>query len=91
MKAKIIGPTNIIYLGFEINSNNMSIRLPQDKLVDTRRLVGAAQQKKKITKRVLLSLKGSLAFAAKVVKPGRMFLRRLIDLSTTVSSLNYFF
>ena len=38
----------------------------------------------------LLSLIGFLAFACKVVKPGRMFLRRLIDLSSSVDSLNHF-
>ena len=45
--------------------------------------------KKKCAKRELLSLIGSLSFASKVVKPGRMFLRRLIDLSTTVPNLNH--
>ena len=44
---------------------------------------------KKFTKRELLSLIGSLSFACKVVKPGRMFLRRLIDLSTSVTNLNH--
>ena len=37
----------------------------------------------------LLSLIGSLSFAFKVVKPGHIFLRRLIDLSTTVSKLDH--
>ena len=32
---------------------------------------------------------GSLSFACKVIKPGRMFLRRLIDLSTSVHRLNH--
>ena len=36
-----------------------------------------------------MSLIGTLSFAAKVVKPGRMFLRRLINLSTTVSKLDH--
>ena len=40
-------------------------------------------------KQELLSLIGKLSFAAKVVKPGRMFLRRLIQLSTTVSNINH--
>ena len=38
-------------------------------------------------KRELLSLVGILSFASKVVKPGRTFLRWLIDLSTTTDSL----
>ena len=43
-----------------------------------------------MTKRDLLSFIGFLSFACKVVKPGRRFLRRLIDLSTVVSSNNFF-
>ena len=39
--------------------------------------------------RELLSLIGSLSFACKVVKPGRIFLRRLVDLSTSVSRLSH--
>jgi hypothetical protein len=45
--------------------------------------------KKKCTKRDLLALIGFLSFAAKVVKSGRMFLRRLIDLSSSVDSLHH--
>ena len=41
------------------------------------------------TKRELLSLIGKLAFACKVVPPGRLFLRRLIDLSTTATHLHH--
>ena len=39
------------------------------------------------TKQELLSLIGTLSFAAKVVPAGRTFLRRMIDLSTTVDTL----
>ena len=41
------------------------------------------------TKHRLLSIIGKLAFACKVVPPGRIFLRRLIDLSTTVGPLHH--
>ena len=43
----------------------------------------------KSTKRELLSLIGKLSFAAKVVPAGHLFLRRLIDLSTTVDRLHH--
>ena len=39
----------------------------------------------KYTKTQLRSLIGKLAFVAKVVRPVRLFLRRLIDLSKTVN------
>ena len=87
---KTVGPTNTItYLGIEIESNKMSIRLPEDKLIKIKNMVNKWVIKKTCTKRELLSLIGSLSFACKVVKPGRMFLRRLIDLSTTASKLNH--
>ena len=41
------------------------------------------------TKRELLSLIGKLYFAAKVIPAGRIFLRRLIDLSTSVKKLHH--
>ena len=79
------------YLGIEIpDSVAMTIRLPADKLQQSKAIIKQWFRCRKCTKRELLSLIGLLAFASKVVKPGRMFLRRLIDLSTTVDSLNHY-
>ena len=89
--GKIIGPVQrIVYLGIEIDTLAMSTSLPPDKLEKFHRMVNSLHQKKKVIKRELLSLIGLLSFVSKVVKPGRMFLRRLIDLSTTVTSLNFY-
>ena len=41
-------------------------------------------------KRELLSIIGVLSHACKAIRPGRYFPRRLIDLSTKVSNLDYF-
>ena len=68
----------------------MTIRLPAEKLQQVKELLRSWGQRKKCTKRELLSLIGLLAFASKVVKPGRIFLRRLIDLSTTVTALDHY-
>ncbi len=46
--------------------------------------------RKAVRKRELLSLIGHLQHAAKVVRQGRSFLRRLIDLSTVVNHLDKF-
>ena len=87
---KVIGPATVItYLGIEINSVSETIRLPTEKFNELRILLQQWELRKKCTKRELLSLIGSLSFACKVVKPGRMFLRRLIDLSTSVTNLNH--
>ena len=87
---KVIGPATVMtYLGIEIDSVSSTIRLPSEKFQDLCTLLQHWEARKKCTKRELLSLIGSLSFACKVVKPGRMFLRRLIDLSTSVTNLNH--
>ena len=87
---KLVGPLQCItYLGIEIDARAGSIRLPQPKLLELQSLISAWLKRPSCTKRELLSLIGKLSFAAKVVKPGRLFLRRLIDLSTTVSRLSH--
>ena len=88
---KLEGPTtSLVYLGIEIDSVAMCIRLPKEKLSKLKLMLGQWSNRKKARKRVLLSLIGMLGFASKVVKPGRMLLRRLIDLSTTVDRLGHF-
>ena len=66
------------------------IRLPVDKLA---RLVQSLKEwrgKKACRKRELLSIIGLLSHACKVIRPGRSFLCRLIDLSSKVSNLDHF-
>ena len=87
---KLIGPLQCItYLGIEIDAAAGIVRLPLRKLEELHSLLAVWLQRSKCKKRHLLSLIGKLSFAAKVVKPGRLFLRRLIDLSTTVSRVNH--
>ena len=87
----IIGPSQVlVFLGLEIDSVKMEIRLPEDKLVKIKRKVGEMMGKRKVLLQELLSLIGLLNFATKVVKPGRMFVRRLIDLSMSGTSLFHF-
>ena len=87
---KITGPTRkIIYLGIQIDTEYMMISLPTEKYNKLMAQLRSWGKRRKCTKRELLSLIGTLSFAAKVVKPGRMFLRRLINLSTTISKLDH--
>ena len=74
---KLIGPsTKITYLGIEIDSVSKSIHSPTGKLQELQFLLDQWKTLKKCTKRELLSLLGSLSFACKDVKPGKMLLRR---------------
>ena len=87
---KVCGPTTCItFLGIEIDTIDRTIRLPADKFKDLLDLLTAWEGKQGCVKRELLALIGHLSFAAKVVKPGRLFLRRLIDASTSVSQLHH--
>ena len=77
---KIEGPSVcIIFLGIELDARTMTMRLPQEKLDHLRNLIAQWLSKKAATKREMLSLIGELAHASKVVIPGRIFLRRMID------------
>ena len=70
----------IVYLGIEIDTTAMTMRLPQEKLARLLREIATWRNKKSCTRAQLQSLVGQLQHAATVVRPGRTFLRRLYDL-----------
>ena len=79
---KTVPPTTIlVFLRIEIDSIAQVLPLPRVKLGELLSVLDKWSTMKKCTKCELLSLIGVLSFAAKVVKSGRTFLRRLIDLS----------
>ena len=87
---KIEGPsTYIVYLGIAINSMTMTIEITDEKYSDSLHLLQDWKNRRTCTKRQMKSLIGKLGFISKVVRPGRMFSRRLIDLSTTVKLLHH--
>lgn len=86
---KCEGPaTTLTILGIEIDTSLMQLQLPEEKLGRLKESVTAWRRRKCCTKRDLLSLIGTLQHAAKVVRPGRSFIRRMIDLSTVRSHMN---
>ena len=81
-QEKTVYPTTILtFLGLELDTQAMEIRLPQEKLLKIRNRLAEVQYKKKLTLQELQSLIGLLNFACAVVVPGRPFLRRVIDLT----------
>ena len=64
----------------------MSLRLPDDKLLEAPQKVHDMAKKKKTSLFDLQSLLGTLNFACRVIVPGRAFLRRLFDLVKGVSN-----
>ena len=80
---KSVGPTTcLVFLGIEIDTIAMELRLPADKLSNLKLLLAEWQFKKVCTREKLESLLGHLNHACSVVRPGRSFIRRLICLLT---------
>ena len=87
---KMEGPsTRITFLGIELDTEARTVRLPEDKLRRLQREIRVWRGRKICTKRDLLSLIGQLQHACCVVKPGRTFLRRMIDLSSVAKELHH--
>ena len=84
------GPARVItFLGLQLDTVKMEVRLPQEKLEKLKELANW-KGRKAGRKRDLLSLIGLLTHAGKAVKPGRAYVRRLIDLSSVASQLDHF-
>ena len=78
---KLVPPcTMLTFLRIEMDSARLQCRLPADKLRRLQSLIATWRGRHSWKKRDLQSLVGHLNHAAKVVKPGWSFLRRLIDL-----------
>ena len=72
------GPLSCLtFLGITLDCIRLEARLPVDKLVEIRSLLTDTVTHRRISQRNLKSLLGKLSFAARVIVPGRTFMRRL--------------
>eukprot|EP00731_Ephydatia_muelleri_P017226 Em0010g324a len=79
--GKCEGPTSCLtFLGIELDTVAWSLRLPADKLTRIKATLLDWNDRKACRRIELESLIGLLQHACKVVKPGRSFLRRMINL-----------
>ena len=86
---KICPPcTTLTFLGIEFDTVKGELRLPSAKLAELNMQLAMWLLKSNCSKRELLSLAGLLSFAAKVVQPGRTFVRRLFNATTTMPSMD---
>ena len=77
---KLVAPTTcLVFLGIQFDTESCEISLPQEKLRDILQVTKSFLQRRRATKRQLQSLAGKLNFAAKVVRGGRTFLRRILN------------
>ena len=74
---KLEGPALILtFLGILLDTQKLEMRLPDEELKE---LISKWLSRRAGKKRELLSLIGKLSHAAKIIVPGRIFLRRMLD------------
>ena len=88
--SKVVKPTTCIeFLGIIIDSSKMELRISQERMAAVLKELKMFKRKHTCHKRELLSLIGKLTFVSKVVRPGRIFTRRLIELSKKLKHLHH--
>lgn len=87
---KTSGPaTSMSFADIELDSILLEARLPMEKIEKCVSLISEFSRRKKVTLKEIQSLVGLLNFACSVIRPGRAFLRRLIDLTVGVRMPNH--
>ena len=90
-ESKLEGPsTCLTFLGIEVDTVALQLRLPSDKLANLKDILCDSIQRRTMSKKDLQKLTGLLQFATKVVRPGRPFLRRLYAMQEIGSHPNHF-
>ena len=88
--AKQEGPTKqLVFLGIGLDTAKLELHLPDEKLRRLVDMISSWQARRSCTKKELLSLIGHLQHATRIVKPGRPFLRRMMDLSMSARELHH--
>ena len=88
---KTEGPTTkLVFLGIEVDSVTGRLSLPADKLARLRSELQCWVSRRACRRHELESLVGVLQNAAKVIRPGRTFVRRMIDLLKGPRRPHYF-
>jgi len=78
---KVEGPsTTLTFLGVELDSVGNELRLPAGKLAEFRDFINETAGLKRITLKRLQMLAGKLNWASSVVRGGRTYLHRILDL-----------
>lgn len=78
---KTVGPTtNLIFLGLEIDTVLMLVRVPDKKIQKLKSLLGNFVFMKKVRVNVLESMLGLMSFCSRAIPSARAFLRRFYDI-----------
>ena len=80
-----------MFLGIELDTITGSMSLPEGKLQQYKAELVKWSSKKAARKRELLSIIGKLSHVCKVIRPGRIFLYRMIQTARSVEWLDHWF
>ena len=84
---KVIDPVQqIVFLGIQFDSVIMNISFPNDKLLETMELLRDFQARTRASKKQLQRLAGKLNWASRVIRGGRTYLRRVLNLQNSVKN-----
>ena len=87
---KLEGPATVtVFLGIVLDTQRLEMRVPEEKLREIKELATKWQSRKAGKKCKLLSLIGKLAHVAKIIVPGRIFLRPMINTAHKVKQLDH--
>lgn len=87
---KSVGPTTVlVFLGFEIDTVTLSIRIPENKVNELLILLQNTVLRNKMTLKELQSMTGKLMFFSKAIRSSRAFLRRFYDAMIGLSRAHY--
>ena len=79
-EAKACSPSSrMIFLGMQLDTQKMTLEVSQERLVELQKLLESWETKEYVTKTNLKSLLGVLQFVAACVRPGRIFMSRLLN------------
>lgn len=88
---KSVGPTNnLVFLGLEIDTVAMMVRVPVQKRVELVSLLQKFIARRSITLKQLQSLLGKLNFVTKAIAPGRAFVRRMHNATIGIINPHHF-
>ena len=83
--SKVVDPCqNIVFLGINFNSVNFDLTLPDSKVGETLDLLQWFRDKTRASKKQLQRLAGKLNWASRVIRGGRTYLRRVLNLQNSI-------
>lgn len=87
---KVVGPTKCLeFLGIIIDTTEMITCISEERLQNVKKELLLWKNRKSGTKRQLLSLLGKLVFISRIIRPGRIFVRRLFNATMKLKHLHY--